>query len=105
MVLGMAVDSNVLSYPVLVSMKVQGAVIGRGGASPQPSVGIEPVLRRRARWSLALGHQARWNLPLDFKRGGASPQSSGEVESSPRGSGEAKPSFCHSGKKRSSVLV
>ena len=37
MVLGTAVDSNVLSYLVLVIMKEQDAVVGRGGASPLPS--------------------------------------------------------------------
>ena len=37
MVLGTAVDPNVLSYLVLVIVKEQGAVVGRGGASPQPS--------------------------------------------------------------------
>ena len=70
MVLGMAVDSNVLSYPVLVSMKVQGAVIGRGGANPKPSGRSEPVLRRRARQS----------PPSDAGRGEASPRGSSKVE-------------------------
>ena len=51
MVFGMVVDSNVLSYPVLVSMKVQGAVIGRGGASPQTLGEAKLAPGRRARWS------------------------------------------------------
>jgi hypothetical protein len=34
MALGIAVDSNVLSYLVLVFMKEQGVAIGRGGATP-----------------------------------------------------------------------
>ena len=65
MVLGMAVDSNVLSYPMLVSMKEQGAVVGRGGASPRGSGEAEPALGRRARWSqpLAIG-RGGINLPL-----------------------------------------
>ena len=37
MVLGTAVDSNVLSYLVLIIMKEQGVGVGRGRASPQPS--------------------------------------------------------------------
>ena len=41
MVLGTVVDSNVLFYLVLVIMKEQGAVVGRGGASPQPSSEVE----------------------------------------------------------------
>ena len=57
MVLGTTVDSNVLSYLVPVIMKEQGAVVGRGGASPQPSSEAEPALSHRARWSqpLAVG--------------------------------------------------
>ena len=61
MALGTVVDSNVLSYPVLIIMKEQGAVVGRGGACPQTSGEAEPALSRRARQSLALGGQARWN--------------------------------------------
>ena len=76
MALGTAVDSNVLSYPVLVFMKEQGAVIGRSGACPQTSGEAE----------LALVGQAERNL-------------------SPWGSGEAEPIFRRSGKKCSSVLV
>ena len=45
MVLGTVVDSNVLSYPVLVIMKEQGAIVGEA----------EP----------ALGHRARRILPSD----------------------------------------
>ena len=51
MVLGTTVDSNVLSYLVLVIMKEQGAVVERGGACPQPSGEGEPTLRRQARRS------------------------------------------------------
>ena len=70
MALGTAVDSNVLLYPVLVFMKEQGAVVGRGGAYPQTSVKAGP----------ALSHWARRSLPLDIGRGGASPQPLGEAE-------------------------
>ena len=70
MVLSTAVDSNVLSYPVLVIMKEHGAVIGQGGACPQTLGEAEPALSRRARRS----------LPSDIGRGGAYPQPSGEVE-------------------------
>ena len=57
MALDTTVDSNVLSYPVLVFMKDQGAVVGRGGVSPRGSGEAEPALGRRARWSqpLAIG--------------------------------------------------
>ena len=51
MVLGTAVDSNVLFHHVLVIMKEQGAVVGRGGASPRPSGEAEPALSRWARRS------------------------------------------------------
>ena len=67
MVLGTAVDSNVMSYPMLVIMKKQGVVVGRGGTSPgtsseaEPALGggayprtsgdAEPALRRRVRRS------------------------------------------------------
>ena len=44
MVIGTAVDSNVLSYLVLVIMKEQGAAVGRGGASPWGSGEAEPAL-------------------------------------------------------------
>ena len=46
MVLDTAVDSNVMSYPVLVFTKDQGVVIGRGGASPEWSGEAEPIFRR-----------------------------------------------------------
>ena len=105
MVLGTAVDSNLLSYLMLVIMKEQGAVVGRGGASPQPSGEAELALRCRTRQS----------QPSAIGRGRASPQMSGEVEpalgplgeaeSSPQGSNEAELIFRHSGKKCSSVLV
>ena len=85
MVLGTMVDLSVLSYLLLIIRKEQGAVIGRGRASPQPSVGTEPVFKR---W-------ARRSPPLDTGQGGTSP----------RGSGEAEPIFRHSGKKHSRVLV
>ena len=71
MALGTMVDLNVLSYLVLVFMKEQGAVIGRGGDNPQPSGEAEP----------ALGRWARRGLPSAVGRGGASPQPSGEAES------------------------
>ena len=51
MVLGTAVDSNVLSYPMLVIMKEQGAIVGRGGAYPQSTGEAEPALGRQARQS------------------------------------------------------
>ena len=52
MVLGTVVDSNVLSYPVPIIMKEQGAVVGRGEGIPQPSGEAELALSRRARRSL-----------------------------------------------------
>ena len=70
MVLGTVVDSNVLSYPVLVIMKEQDAVVGRGGASPQSSGKAEPTLRRR------VGQ----NQPSDVERGGVGPLSLGKAE-------------------------
>ena len=76
MTLGTAVDSNVLSYPVLVFMKEQGTVVGRGRACPRTLDEVELALSRRTRRSL-----------------------------SPWGSGEAEPIFRRSGKKCSSVLV
>ena len=63
MALSTMVDSNVMSYPMLVFMKEQGAVVGRGGACPQTSGEAEPALGRRARRSLALGVQAWRSLP------------------------------------------
>ena len=63
MVLGTVVDSNVLSYPVLVIMKEQGAVVGRGGANPETLGETEFVLGRRARQS----------QPSGVGRGGANP--------------------------------
>ena len=92
MVLGTVVDSNVLSYPVLIIMKGQGADIRRGRASPRMLGGAEPALGRRARqnkpsaigrggvWpqtsdeaESAPGRQARWSLSWDIERGRASP--------------------------------
>ena len=70
MVLGTAVDSNVLSYPVLIIIKEQGAVVGLGGACPQPSGEAEPALK----------HQAGQSQPSDVERGGASPQPSSKAE-------------------------
>ena len=105
MALGTAVDSNVLSYPVLVFMKEQGVAVGRGGASPQALGETKPALNRRARRS----------LPSDVERGGANPQASSEAELalrrrarrslSHRRPGEAESIFRCSGKKCSSVLV
>ena len=54
MALDTTVDSNILSYPVLIFMKDQGAVVGQGGARPRASGEVE-----------------------------SSPQASGEAESSP----------------------
>ena len=47
MVLDTAVDSNVLLYLVLVIIKEQGAIVGRGEACPQPSGEAEPTLGHR----------------------------------------------------------
>ena len=44
MVLGTTVDLNVLSYPVLVIMKEQGAIVGQGGARPRMSGEAEPAV-------------------------------------------------------------
>ena len=73
--LGTVVDSNVLSYPVLVLMKEQGVVVGRGGACLQTSGEAELALSRRARRSQSSG----------VERGGASPQPFGEAEPVLRG--------------------
>ena len=54
MVLGAAFDSNVMLYPVLIIMKAQGVLVGRGGVCPRPSGEAEPVLSRRARRSQPL---------------------------------------------------
>ena len=100
MALATVVDSNVLSYPMLVFMKEQGAVVERGGACPQTSSEAELALNYRARQDLpsdvgrggaypqtsgeaelALSRRARRSLPSDVGRGGASPQQSGEAES------------------------
>ena len=70
MALDTAVDSNVLSYPVLVSMKVQGAVTRRGGASPQPSGEVEPALGDRVRRSQPLAIGRGRVLPSRVERGG-----------------------------------
>ena len=70
MVLGTAVDLSDLSYLLLVIMKEQGTVVGRGKACPQLSGEAEPALRR---W-------ARRSQPLAIGRGEASPQPSGEAE-------------------------
>ena len=59
MVLGAAFDSNVMSYPMLIFMKVQGVLVGRGGARPRTSGGAEPALRRRARRNQASVVRAR----------------------------------------------
>ena len=70
MVLGTTFDSNVPSYPVLVIMKDQGAVVERGGACPRTSGEAKPTLGRRARRS----------QPSGVGRDGANPQRSGETE-------------------------
>ena len=49
MALGTTVDSNVLSYLVLIIMKEQGTVVGRGEACPQTSGEAEPALSHWAR--------------------------------------------------------
>ena len=59
MVLSTVVDSNVLSHLVLIITKEQGAVIGRGGTSPQTSGEAEPALSRRARQSQSSVVRAR----------------------------------------------
>ena len=71
MVLGIAVDLSVLSYPVLVIMKEPGADVVRGGACLGTSGEAEPAPRRRARRSPALGGRARQSQPLGVGRGGA----------------------------------
>ena len=48
MALDIMVHSNVLSNPMLIFMKDQGVVVGRGGASPQSSGEAEPALGRWA---------------------------------------------------------
>ena len=65
MVLNTAVDSNVLSYPVPIIMKEQGAVVGRDGASPQTSGEVESTPK----------HWARRSLPLDVGQGGVTKNS------------------------------
>ena len=71
MALDIMVDLNVLSYPVLVFMKDQGAVVGRGSASPQSSGEVKPALGRWARQSLAFSRLARRSPPLAIGRDGA----------------------------------
>jgi len=78
MALDTAVDSNVLSYPMLVFMKEQGAVVGRGGACPQTSSEAEPALSRRTTWSSALGGRVRRSQPLGVGRGAANLRSYGQ---------------------------
>ena len=114
MVLGTAFDLSVLSYPVLVIMKEQGANVGRGGACPRTSGEAEPALGRRARRS----------LPSAVGQGGASPRPSGEVEPAlrhrarqsqpsaigqgracPRTSSEAKPALSHRARRNQSSVV
>ena len=73
MALDTTVDSNVLSYPVLVIMKEHSAVIERGRASLGTSGEVELALNHRVRQSLALGGQARRSQPLDVGRGRARP--------------------------------
>ena len=70
MALDIMVDLNVLLYHVLIFMKEQGAIVGRGRAFPQPLGEAEPTL----------GCRAGRNQPSDIGRGRAGPQSSGEVE-------------------------
>ena len=100
MTLGTVVDSNVLSYPVLVFMKEQGADVGRGGACPRTLGEAELALGRRERRGLpsdvgrgeacpptsgkvelALSRRARRSLPSDVGRGGACPRRAGRAES------------------------
>jgi len=70
MALGTVVDSNVLSYPVLVFMKEQGVAVEQGRAYPRTSGEAEPVL----------GRQARQSLPSAVGRGRVCPQTSSEAE-------------------------
>ena len=95
MVLGTAVDLSVLSYPMLVIMKEQGADVGRGGASPKTSGEAEPALSRRTR---------RSQCP-DVGRGGVQPSGVGRGGANPSGPGEAQPTFGCMGKKCSCVLA
>ena len=68
MVLGVVFDSNVISYPVLILMKEQGVLVGRGGVCPRPSSEAE----------VALGRRTRWSQPSGVGRGGASLPSFGQ---------------------------
>ena len=81
MVLGTAVDSNVMSYPVLVIMKEQGIVIERGEACPQPS----------GEAKLALSYRVRWSQPSVIRQGGVQPSGVEQGGASPQLSGEARP--------------
>jgi len=83
MVLGTAVDSNVLSYLVLIIMKEQGVVIGRGRACPQPLVRGEAYPQPSGEAEPALSRRAS----------GACPRTSGEAEPALRRSGEAEPAL------------
>ena len=46
MALGTEVDSNILSYPVLVFMKDQGESSGEAESDPRSSDKVEPALRQ-----------------------------------------------------------
>ena len=83
MALDIMVASNVLSYPMLIFMKEQGTIVGRGGACPQTSGETKPALGRRARQS----------LPPEVGRGGVQPSGVGRGGASPQGSGEAESTF------------
>ena len=83
MVLGAAFDLNVMSYPVLIIMKAQGVLAGRGGAGPRTSGEadpshrgsgeVEPSPRGSGEAEPALSHRARRSQPSDVRRGEASP--------------------------------
>ena len=59
MVLDTVVDLSVMSYPMLIIMKEQGAVVGRGRASPKSSGETEPSPRGLGEAKSAPRRQAR----------------------------------------------
>ena len=61
MVLGAAFDSNVMSYHVLIIMKAQGVLVGRGGADPRMSGEAEPSHQGSGEAEPTLGGRARRN--------------------------------------------
>ena len=79
MVLGTTVDLSILSYPVLVIMKEQGADVGQGGVCPQTSARGGASPRTSGEVEPTLEHWARQSLPPDVGRGKANPRMSGEA--------------------------